>query len=404
MTNEAVWWLDKNIGRPLCFFLTLLRRICCRKGSDADRYEKPSRILFIKLIEQGSTVLAYPALKRAQELAGRDNIYFLVFRENRPILDIIDAVPASNIIELNSESVMRFLASVFKALATIRREKIDAVIDMEFFARASAILSFLSGARTRVGLHMFTCEGPYRGDLFTHKLMYNPYLHTMVLFAGLVEAAYCRPPAQNAPLTFRAPRLTNELPRFTATETERNEVINRIAEIKESPVRKPIVILNPNVSDRLPIRKWPEENFVRLGTMLAGEFPEVTVVLTGTAQEKQRIDAIAHKIPGAVSLAGHTNLKELLTLYCISDILITNDSGPALFSALTPVQAVILFGPETPILYGYADERRITITADLICSPCVNVYNMRKSPCKTGTCLQSIKVEDVYRKVKGLLR
>jgi ADP-heptose:LPS heptosyltransferase len=67
---------------------------------------------------------------------------------------------------------------------------------------------------------------------------------------------------------------------------------------------------------------------------------------------------------------------------------------------------VILFGPETPVLYGQTEitEKREIIASNFVCSPCVNVYNQRKSPCKTGMCLRSIKAEQVYEKVKSLLK
>ena len=45
-------------------------------------------------------------------------------------------------------------------------------------------------------------------------------------------------------------------------------------------------------------------------------------------------------------------MRELLTLYTLADVLVTNDSGPAHFASLTPVHTVVLFGPETPLLFG----------------------------------------------------
>ena len=56
------------------------------------------------------------------------------------------------------------------ALKRIRELQIDAAIDLEFFSRSSAALTYLSGAGSRVGFHTFFGEGPYRGDLMTHRL------------------------------------------------------------------------------------------------------------------------------------------------------------------------------------------------------------------------------------------
>lgn len=403
MNTEAIRWLDKNAGYPLCFFLTIHRRICGIFRKDTARYKRCSKILFIKLIEQGSTVLAYPALKKAQGYVGKENIFFLVFEENRPILNILDAVAPSNIIEISSKNLISFICSVIKALVKIRKEKIDTAIDMEFFSRASAALSYLSGADKRAGLHMFTSEGPRRGDLFTHRLIYNPYLHTKRLFVSLVEALNHNPPPDKVPMTFETPAIAECCPRFYPAEDEKKSLIRKIEGLKQTGLGKPIFILNPNIGDLLPIRRWPEENFIKLGKMILEEFPQTSIFITGTSQEKDKFDMLASRIEGALSLSGCTSLRELLTLYCIADILVTTDSGPAHFSALTPIKAVILFGPETPVLYGEKNKDKKVINSNLVCSPCVNVYNQRKSPCKTGMCLESIKVEDVYAKVKSFL-
>ena len=59
---------------------------------------------------------------------------------------------------------------------------------MEFFARFSAAIAYMTGAARRVGFHVFFGEGPYRGDLMTHRLSFNPYLHTSQTFQILVDA------------------------------------------------------------------------------------------------------------------------------------------------------------------------------------------------------------------------
>ncbi len=48
---------------------------------------RPRNILFIKLAEQGSTVLAAAAIQRAVDMVGRENVFLAVFAENRFILD-----------------------------------------------------------------------------------------------------------------------------------------------------------------------------------------------------------------------------------------------------------------------------------------------------------------------------
>jgi len=401
--QKVIRWIDKNIGRPLCFIFTVHKRLCALLKNNAHVCQKPVKILFIKLVEQGSTVLAYPALKKAADLVGKENIYFMTFKKNRPILDVLDIVPTSNVIEINSETFGEFIQSARKAIGKTRKENIDSVIDMEFFSRASAILAYLSGAKKMVGLHLFTSEGPYRGDLFTHRLLYNPYLHMKLYFTNLVEALLHDPPTGNVPLVFEAPSVDDGLPQFVPTENEKTGVIESIKQLKNGLPNNPIILLNPNVSDMLPIRRWPREHFIALGKMLLQKLPKATIIVTGGEGEKNNADRIASEIGNAVSLAGHTSLRELLTVYCLADILVTNDSGPGHFSALTPVNAIVIFGPETPLLYGVLEENVTNIVPNYACSPCVNVYNHRKSPCLTAPCLQSITVESVYTCVEKLL-
>src|SRR5262249_40563073 len=94
---------------------------------------------------------------------------------------------------------------------------------LEFFARFSAILAYLSGASSRVGFHPFGGGGPYRGDLMTHRLLFNPHLHTAQTFEVMVEAleipphrlpTFDRPPPPaDDPPPARRPRPPTRRPR-----------------------------------------------------------------------------------------------------------------------------------------------------------------------------------------------
>jgi hypothetical protein len=79
---------DRWVGVPLCAVLTLLRRIFESARRPGPR--QVQRILFVKFAEQGSTVLAYSAIRRAIDMVGRENVYFVVFQDNRFILDAMN--------------------------------------------------------------------------------------------------------------------------------------------------------------------------------------------------------------------------------------------------------------------------------------------------------------------------
>src|SRR3989338_371492 len=122
----------------------------------------------------GSTVLAYPAMKKLKKMHPNANIYFVLFRHIRESMDILEIVPKENVFTIEVKSVFTLARDTLKFMSECRRRKIDAAINLETFARFSAILSYLSGARKRVGFHKYSMEGLYIGNFFTHKVMYNP--------------------------------------------------------------------------------------------------------------------------------------------------------------------------------------------------------------------------------------
>jgi ADP-heptose:LPS heptosyltransferase len=125
--------------------------------------------------------------------------------------------------------------------------------------------------------------------------------------------------------------------------------------------------------------------------------PDAHVVFTGLASEAAASERLAHSVGSARchSLAGRTTLRELLVLYTLSEVLVTNDSGPAHFATLTPVNVVTLFGPETPTLFGARTPRNSVVFAGLACSPCVNALNNRQTTCRDNACMQAIEVGTV---------
>lgn len=399
MKPNTIRIIDKWLGQPICFGLTVVRKVFpARKTKDQ------GPILFIKLIEQGATVLANSAIHRAVKNVGRENVYFCVFADNKPILDILDAVPQQNIFSIRQGNFLHFLIDIFGLLIKSRRVGVKSTIDMEFFSRASAILAYLSGARNRVGLHRFNSEQPYRGDLLTHRVQYNPYLHTAKAYLLLVLALEVD--GKERPL-LKMPThaLDVNAPVFTPAEEEIRKVKMLLAEKWGGNIPSTVILLNPNASDMLPLRKWDTPNFVALGEKLLKTYPQSGLVLTGAPSEQDACNVFLKEFndPRVVAVAGETSLRELLVLYSLSSLLVTNDSGPGHFASMTEIPTLVLFGPETPELFGPLGERVEVIWKGLACSPCVNPFNHRFSPCNNNLCMQHISVDEVFAKARTML-
>lgn len=367
----------------------LVRQVC------PDCSRPPRSILFVKLAEQGSTVLAHAAARRAVEIAGRENVYFIVLEENRFILDVLGLIPEQNVVTVKHDSFPGLLGSALSAVRRLRRLKLDATVDLEFFSRGSAAVTLLSGAKRRVGFHPFFGAGPYRGNLMTHRLLYNAHLHTEQTFLSMVEAAL-REPAGLPAFDWVPPAEMPALPLFAPSPDETAQVSELIR--RETGGAPPLILLNANASDLLPLRRWPGGRYVELARRLLQTFPEAFIAFTGAPGEGPATEALVRQVSNqrCVSLAGRTTLRQLLVLYALSKVLVTNDSGPAHFAALTPIRVVTLFGPETPMLFAARTPRNTILWAGLACSPCVNAYNNRQSGCSDNRCMQVISAEQVF--------
>src|SRR5213075_1568332 len=391
---------DRWVGGPLCAILTLFRKIFEAAGRPGPRQFR--RILFVKFAEQGSTVLAYPAILRAIEMVGRENVYFVVFEDNRFILDVMEIIPDGNVITIATHSLFGLATGALRALLQVRKIGIDAVVDMEFLTRFSAILTFMTGAKLRVGFHTFFGDGPYRGDLMTHRLLYNPHLHTSQMFEAMVEAL-TRDPSVLPTFDF-TPSANQPLARFRPSLSEVAE-INALLQ-RENPRigSAPLILLNPNASDLLPLRRWPSLRYVELAQRLLERYPDLFIGFTGAPAEAPANNRLADEVGSsrAIPLAGKTTLRQLLALYSRSEILVTNDSGPAHFASLTPIRVVTLFGPEAPALFAARSPNATALGAGIACSPCVNAYNNRQSVCRKNLCMQAITVDDVFERVKRI--
>ena len=393
--------IDASLGVVACICVTLMRKVV--DAVSPPDLSPPKTILFLKLAEQGSTVLAHDAIRRAVDKVGAKNVYFLLFEENRFILDLLNLVPHENVLTIRTKSPGEMVTSCLSRLAQIRRMRLDACIDMEFFARSTAALAWLTGTRIRVGFHAFFGEGPYRGDLLTHRVIYNAHLHASRTFSSLTMAL--DNPADKFPTFPAVPPPGEPPPPFEPAADERAEVEKLLAPLK--PAGSPrLILLNANASDLLPLRRWESANYVALAKRLLAEFPELCIGFTGAPDEAAKVGGLISAIGSerAFVLAGKTTLRQLLIVYGFAEVLVTNDSGPAHFATMTPIDVVVLFGPETPHLFGAPSPRNHALWAGLACSPCVNALNNRQTACRDNVCMKTITVDQVFETVCRVYR
>ena len=399
MNVDTMRKVDYWLGIPLTALSTPLIKLA-QLFMAPRQPDTPRNILFVELSEMGSTILADPAMREAAEKFDAQ-LHFVIFAKNRPSLELLDTVPRENVFTLREDSLVSLILDALRFIRWCRQRDIDTAIDLELFSRASALLTGWSFARRRVGFHNFHGEGLWRGDLLTHKVLYNPHMHISRNFMALVRAL--EQPQPQVPYTKVAIRPEDiRLRQVEVTPAQQQAMIEKIQARAPGfdPERHRLALINPNASELLPQRRWPQDNYRQLMQRLLARYDDLYVLITGAPAEAEEAEALKKSVGHArcINFAGGCKFAELPHLYSVSTVMVTNDSGPGHFSAITPLKTFVLFGPETPALYGSLGNST-PIWAGLACSPCVSAANHRKTPCTDPVCMRAISVDEVFHKV-----
>jgi ADP-heptose:LPS heptosyltransferase len=396
--------IDHWVGVPLCALASPLVALMDVARNLTNRQpQPPKKLLFIELSEMGSAILVDPAMRNAQ--ARGAELFFLIFKSNRASLTLLNTVKPENIFTIDSSSLFGLIKDTLRFLMLARRHRIDTVIDLELFSRFTALLTGLCGARHRVGYHIFHGEGLWRGSMLTRKVHYNPHIHITKNFLSLIHAAFAdkiEVPFSKIQIPDSEVRLEQAAIDPVALEQVRVRIENLAKEAAIHYVhgKNRLILINPNASDLLPQRRWAQQRFSELIQRINQQYPNDLILITGAPTEFAYVEKVRvlANVKNALNFAGQVSFAELPPLYTLSDVMVTNDSGPGHFSAVTPLRTVVLFGPETPALYGSIGNS-IAITANLACSPCVSAANHRKTPCHDNVCMQAISVPQVLEQV-----
>jgi len=389
---------DYLVGIPLCLLLSGLAhiyKILGIKGRGKDKEIK--KIAFIKLSELGAIILAYPLLNHIKKEYPSANFFFVTFDRNRGIFKFLgNIIPDDNILAIR-EKPFQFILDTLKIIWRLRKERIDIMLDLEFFSRFSAIFSYLTMSKKRIGFYHYTFEGLYRGNLLTHKILYNPLSHITKSYLSfscvLNEKKKDRPQLESNTDDNEA-----VFPKYISDAKPRERLLEKL---KAKGIRAPLeksnlFLINPG-EGILPLREWPLDNFIFLANLIL-ENKDNYIIITGIdgAINKTKIMLETIGSSRCISLVGQTELDELMELFNISKTLISNDCGLAHLAMLTSIRKFVIFGPESPQVFGPLERNCYVIYSWWPCSPCLSALNHRNSDCTNNICLKTIQPQYVY--------
>ena len=317
------------------------------------------RILVIKLSSLGDIAHALPAVRALKERTGAE-IDWVVQPEYAPLLACCPDVARTITFPRRN-----FARGFWPFLRTLRRERYDAIVDLQGLMK-SALAARLARGKRRIG------------------------------------PAWAR---EGAPRFYDAQPLKAAGPRSHAVE-ELMDVVNLVAPGAAVPPAPNLVFPEaesdgdpgPHVAfapfSRWATKDWPAEKFAELGKRLVAEMGCRIRIVGGRENEAQG-EALARQIgEGARNLCGKTDLPGLCSLLKGMDLLVTVDSGPMHWADAMGVPLVAVFGATDPARTGpYRQLAHVVAKEGLDCRPC------HSRTCARGdlACLRTLDVEPVFQ-------
>lgn len=263
-------------------------------------------------------------------------------------------------------------ADVRAALAALRADPPDVVVDGETFLTLPALIVRLSCGAPIVGLS----SGGARAPLLDHPVPDVATRHAGATFVALARAAGLRVGDGPGPL-----RVDDDARRQLAAAWPDDG--------------RPLVVVHPGSGDHAPGRRWPAARFAEVCRALVAQ-DGARVALTGQRAERALLDEVAGAGgPRVVPLAGRLAPQQLLALLERADLLLTNDTGPLHLADALGTPVVALHGPSAPWRCGPRRAGSVALTADLPCSPCMDDARLKRIACRRPLCMQLLTVDDV---------
>jgi ADP-heptose:LPS heptosyltransferase len=362
--------VDSLVGNAICSVLAVGKKLRRPFSSprDTGTYRK---ICVMKFFGMGSIVVATPSLKALRDQFPGAEIHFVTFKQNKELLEILGLTDRHHFVD--TSSTQAFVSSTLKVARDLRREGIDLVIDLEFYAKFPLVLASLGAVPKKAGFYLN--PEPWRRELLDVPGWYNHYFHTKDIFLSLV---YLLAKDDYYYVDFAEFSAKYTYPRITPGDEQVASVRAKLARHGVS-VNSRLFVINPNTSPELApeARKWPAERYGELARQLLADHPEAHVAFIGTKGEKAYVDAVAAtaRDPRAFGFAGEVNLRELLALFSVTDVLVSNDSGPMHLACLVDTPVVGLFFADTPTLFAPIGSKTASVAPSLYSMPLFTVYN-----------------------------
>lgn len=351
----------------------------------------------MELFEMGAAMMIYPSLQFIKNKVESATVYCLTLKSIKSSWELLDTIPSENIYAIDDKNLFSFFTSLFSNILKLRKKNIDLIIDYELFMRVSTIISFMIKSKFRVGFNKYELEGLYRGTFYNFKCAFNQNAHIAKNFLSLTKTALN---FEHEYPNYKGHISASELsvPVYKPSAKLNKGIQEKIKVLYPEYENNKLILISPDVGYNLTIRNYPKDFVVDVINKILNNFPDKLILLVGTQDNMETCNYVSEKVnhERCINFCNQApSLREFFELLHTSELLITNDNGPAHFAGATGTKILALFSTDSPFIYGPLGNC-VIMYSFYQCSPCISAHNHKTSKCSDNLCLQSIRPEAVY--------
>ena len=333
---------------------------------------RPEKILALQFKYFGDAALMTPALRAIRDHFPNGELHVLVPEEVAPIfnhlprLDRVWPMP-------RQRGHARFDRS-WPIIRALRRERFDRSVDFAGNDRG-AIISFLCGARQRLGLLE-------PGGFWGRRFCYNQRV-------------------PSAPVTqHESLRLAHVLSTWGIAPPSSLELEIRTDPAKDALAAEllPQRTILCHMASSQPNRQWPVRQWAGLYHLAVAAGQRLAFTTATGTREQSLADELKKLAPSAPVLPPAPELALFLALLKRAEVFVSGDTGPLHFAAGVGVPTIALFGPSSPARWAPIGKRhRVLMGSSCPCGPGTSVCQSE------NYCLAAISPEQVLASLQSIL-
>jgi heptosyltransferase-1 len=335
------------------------------------------KVLILKPSSLGDVVQALPVLRLLKRHRPESEVYWWIDSALAPLLEGDPDLAGVVRFERRRWAAPIHWGEMWRSIRWLRAQRFDYVIDLQCLIR-SGIFAWLANGARLIGL-----DEPREGARgFYDNIVLRPSFHTHAVDWYLRVL-----PLLGVPVTYGFEWIP---PRPAVAES-----------VKEKwPVNgSRWVALQPGA--RWLNKRWPVELYAELVRRLAPANPDLRFAVLGGDEDRPLGEVITRADPArCLDLTGRLSLPEMVEWLRLSDLMVSNDTGPMHIAAALGTPLVALFGPTEPRRTGPYGQLEHALQLNLPCVPCLKA---RCAYAKPFECLRAISVDTVARAVQNQL-